>query len=283
MGQSNQTNPQLNTIITGDSLEILRHATLPPIHLIFTSPEYPGQYGNTLSSPEWIEWLINDLMPLLLKHMAPNAVLAINIFMKRLEGGWFNKYLFKFPTLLEEAYPQLNWLETNIYHKKNVAPNGPLDYADFPAWEPIFIFTTAPTPSAVTFNKQRKPYRPRSITSNGTLHTRGTAVSNLEPNENGARQTNVFHCTFTGQNRPYANGKSFPCQLAQEITLRYTNPHETILDPFCGVGTSCKVAHLNQRNYIGIEIDPSEAKSARQWLQYPGLAITDNQPLPIIM
>jgi ribosomal protein L11 methylase PrmA len=38
--------------------------------------------------------------------------------------------------------------------------------------------------------------------------------------------------------------------------------HDTILDPFCGTGTSLLAAMKTGRNSIGIEIDPTYAKMA---------------------
>ena len=35
-----------------------------------------------------------------------------------------------------------------------------------------------------------------------------------------------------------------------------TKPGDTVLDPFCGGGTTCVAALKSQRNFIGIEIDP---------------------------
>ena len=46
----------------------------------------------------------------------------------------------------------------------------------------------------------------------------------------------------------------FPERLAQDHILSWTNPGDTVLDPFCGSGTTCKMAKANGRDYIGIDI-----------------------------
>lgn len=45
----------------------------------------------------------------------------------------------------------------------------------------------------------------------------------------------------------------FPELLAQDHILSWSNPGDLILDPMCGSGTTCKMAKLNNRNFIGID------------------------------
>jgi DNA modification methylase len=42
--------------------------------------------------------------------------------------------------------------------------------------------------------------------------------------------------------------------LARDLIISYSNYGNTILDPFAGVATTCKMALLNGRHYIGFEI-----------------------------
>ena len=46
----------------------------------------------------------------------------------------------------------------------------------------------------------------------------------------------------------------FPERLAEDHILSWSNPGEIVLDPMCGSGTTCKMAMLNDRRYIGIDI-----------------------------
>jgi len=46
----------------------------------------------------------------------------------------------------------------------------------------------------------------------------------------------------------------FPCQLAEDHILSWSNEGDTILDPMAGSGTTLIMAKKNNRNYIGIEI-----------------------------
>jgi len=55
----------------------------------------------------------------------------------------------------------------------------------------------------------------------------------------------------------------FPEQLAQDHILSWSNESDIVLDPMCGSGTTCKMAKLNNRRYIGIEISPEYCDIAR--------------------
>jgi len=46
----------------------------------------------------------------------------------------------------------------------------------------------------------------------------------------------------------------FPDKLAEDHILSWSNEGDTVLDPFAGSGTTLKMAKMNNRNYIGIEI-----------------------------
>ncbi len=46
----------------------------------------------------------------------------------------------------------------------------------------------------------------------------------------------------------------FPEKLAQDHILSWSNEGDIVFDPFSGSGTTCKMARLNKRNYLGMEI-----------------------------
>ncbi|PTT89332.1 site-specific DNA-methyltransferase, partial [Pelomonas sp. HMWF004] len=48
----------------------------------------------------------------------------------------------------------------------------------------------------------------------------------------------------------------FPCQLAEDHIVSWSNPGDVVLDPMCGSGTTCKVAKQQGRRFIGIDASP---------------------------
>jgi site-specific DNA-methyltransferase (adenine-specific) len=55
-----------------------------------------------------------------------------------------------------------------------------------------------------------------------------------------------------------------PLEVMRWILSRFSNEGDTILDPFCGSGTTCVAAKILGRKYIGIEISPVYAEIARK-------------------
>ena len=46
----------------------------------------------------------------------------------------------------------------------------------------------------------------------------------------------------------------FPEHLTEDHILSWSNKNDIVFDPMCGSGTTCKMAYLNQRNYLGCDI-----------------------------
>lgn len=46
----------------------------------------------------------------------------------------------------------------------------------------------------------------------------------------------------------------FPEQLANDHIISWSNEGDIVFDPMCGSGTTCKMAYLNNRRFIGVDI-----------------------------
>lgn len=251
-------------IETGSAFPLIPTLEDGSVNLVVTSPPYPGQKGNTQSVENWLVWLW-AAMQLLRPALAPRAVVALNVTMKRTAAGWYDSRLWtSVPQVIEPS--GLNCLDTYIWHKTNGAQNGPLTYADASGYEVVYVYTNAAHPGDVTFNAQRGPYAAKSIDSNGAARIGYGRTK--QPNGDGARQTNVISLPTAASDgqRPRAQGISFPRELPARFIRQYTNPGDLVLDPFCGVGTVGRMAVELDRRFIGFEIDPDEAERARQWI-----------------
>ncbi len=62
----------------------------------------------------------------------------------------------------------------------------------------------------------------------------------------------------------------FPEKLAEDHILSWTNEGDLVFDPMCGSGTTLKMAKLNNRRYIGIDISEEYCNIARERLKMIG-------------
>jgi site-specific DNA-methyltransferase (adenine-specific) len=59
----------------------------------------------------------------------------------------------------------------------------------------------------------------------------------------------------------------FPLELATRLVRMFSFVGDTVLDPFCGSGTTMVAAFRNGRNSIGVEIDPEYCRMAARYLK----------------
>ena len=72
----------------------------------------------------------------------------------------------------------------------------------------------------------------------------------------------------------FAHPAVFPEQLAEDHILSWSNEGDVVFDPFMGSGTTGKMAVLNNRNFIGTEIDEEYINIANERIEN---AITSNK------
>ncbi len=59
----------------------------------------------------------------------------------------------------------------------------------------------------------------------------------------------------------------YPLELANRLVRMFSFTGDTVLDPFCGTGTTMVAAIRNERNSVGIEIDPDYCRMAAGYLK----------------
>ena len=122
-----------------------------------------------------------------------------------------------------------------------------------------------------------KPYQPGAIIKNDIEHIlflrkpggyRSTlmlqkALSMLTRQEMNAWQRS-FWTDIRGASTRDGHPAPFPTELAERLTLMFSFAGDTILDPFCGTGSTTLATILSGRNSIGNEIEPAYLKMAEQ-------------------
>ena len=58
----------------------------------------------------------------------------------------------------------------------------------------------------------------------------------------------------------------YPEKLAEDHIISWTNPGDVVFDPMCGSGTTCKMAALNNRFYVGCDISEEYVELTRKRL-----------------
>jgi modification methylase len=71
----------------------------------------------------------------------------------------------------------------------------------------------------------------------------------------------------------------FPLELANRLVRMFSSTGDTVLDPFCGSGTTMIAALRTGRNSIGVEIDPEYCRMAARYLKAENADLFSNGEL----
>lgn len=65
---------------------------------------------------------------------------------------------------------------------------------------------------------------------------------------------NTGYMRSTKDKIAYQHPAQFPEQLAEDHILSWSKEGDIVFDPMCGSGTTCKMAYLNNRKFIGVDV-----------------------------
>jgi site-specific DNA-methyltransferase (adenine-specific) len=123
-----------------------------------------------------------------------------------------------------------------------------------------------------------KPYEPNSIIKNDMefILMQRKPGGYRQPSDRQRRESMIDKKDFGRWfqqiwNIPGASLKNhpapFPLELATRLMRMFSFVGDTVLDPFCGTGTTMVAALKYQRNSIGVEIDPEYCRMAAAYLK----------------
>ena len=123
-----------------------------------------------------------------------------------------------------------------------------------------------------------KPYEPNAIIKNDMefILMQRKPGAYRKPTEKQRRESKLAKNDFNRWfqqiwNIPGASTKKhpapFPLELASRLVRMFSFTGDTVLDPFCGSGTTMIAALRNGRNSIGVEIDTDYCRMAARHLK----------------
>ncbi|MBZ0093350.1 MAG: site-specific DNA-methyltransferase [Sulfuricellaceae bacterium] len=261
------------TLLHGDSAAELKGLADNSVDLIVTSPPYADQRKQTyggVAPDEYVAWFL-PISAELLRVLKPSGTFILNIKERVVDG---ERHTYVLELILAMRQQGWLWTEEFMWHKKNSYPGKwPNRFRD--SWERL-----------LQFNKQRKfkmlqeavmvemgdwaksRLRNLSKTDQERDESRvgsgfGKKIANwLERDK--AYPTNVLHMATECSNRDHS--AAFPEALPEWFIKLFTEPGDTVLDPFMGSATTLRVAKRLQRSAIGIDIHEDYIRRAHDEL-----------------
>lgn len=295
---------ELNKIIQGDALEILKTLPTESVDCIITSPPYwalrdygiPGQLGLEKTFEEYINKLC-DIFDEAKRVLKNEGSLWVNIGDTYSTGnkGKGNmgkasytkplrittppaKSLLQIPAYFSIEMARRGWILRNeiIWHKPNAMPASVKDRftVDF---EKVFFFVKQPKyffvpqyePLALSTQKDHRLFDEAFTDIRRERGYPGSMPQQgsgmLKPNAEGRNKRTVWTIGTTPfSEADKAHFATYPEELIRPMIEAGTAGGGAVLDMFMGAGTTAVVAKKLGRKYIGIEINPEYIKMAEK-------------------
>lgn len=253
--------PFLNTIIQGNSAEVLKSLPENSVDLVVTSPPYDqirDYNGFTLD--------LHAIGEQLYRVVKPGGVVAMVI---QDSTKNFAKTLTSFRTIVDWCdNVGFKMFETVIYHKNGTegawwTHRFRVDHEYMP------IFFKGERPSY--FNKE--PLKIPSKWGGKVMTGSGNRKTSGETTKTVTRPINLMKCRGTVWDYMMAGDKNplkrkhpavFPDKIPFDFIQCFCPPEGVVLDPFVGCGSTAVTANGLGRNYIGIDISPEYCKLAEE-------------------
>lgn len=266
------------TILQGDWIERLRELPEASVQCCVTSPPYDdlrtyGQ-GDNLS-----DWDFPDGSAELSRVMEPGGTICWVVGSQVINGSESLSPFVQAAGFVEECGLRLH--DTMIWEKTHVATPCATRYHQM--FEYIFVFTKG---KQKTFNpiEDRKNLwaGAEPFSYNSKRQQDGSIVKTRDADARGAireygRRSNIWKGNSAAQENPCTtlpHPAMMPKWLVRDLILSFSNPGDTVLDPFGGSGTTGMVALELGRKATLIELNPDYVKLIEQRCRVtPGLQL----------
>ncbi len=233
---------ELNRVYCGDCLELMKHIDDNSINLTVTSPPY-----DNLRTYNGYDFNFDAIAEQLYRVTKSGGVVVWVVGDATINGS-------ETGTSFEQAlaFKRLGFnLHDTMIYRTNKQPMNDRRYQA--CFEYMFVFSKG---YLETFN----PIMEISVTAGqidrSSKYYNPDGKKKERHNKGPRKEYRVKESIWTIPSC-HANNEHpavFPEQLAKDHILSWSNPGDVVLDPMCGSGTTCKMATLNDRNFIGIDV-----------------------------
>jgi DNA modification methylase len=246
---SGQTPPliKLNTIYHADCVDLMKSMEQNSVDLTVTSPpydelrNYTGYYFN-----------VENIAKGLFKVTKKGGVVVWVVSDKITNG---NRSLTSFKQALAFQEIGFNVHDIMIYKKRNTPFMRTNAYTN--CFEFMFVFSKG-SPKTANLLKVKTVRQGQEMLpfNKGADGINRKILGELKPEK---ARTNIWEYAVglhgtTSDRIAFKHPAVFPEKLAEDHILSWTNEGDVVFDPMCGSGTTCKMAFLNKRFYIGCDI-----------------------------
>lgn len=250
---------KINDIYYDDCVDFMKKMDENSVDLTVTSPPY-----DNLRNYDGYEFEVEPIAKELFRVTKQGGV-CVWVVGDKVKNG--NKSLTSFKQAL--AFQSIGWNvhDVMIYKKKNTPFMRSNAYTN--CFEYMFIFSKG---KPKTFN----PIKVDTVRHGNELLVHNKKADGVNKKKLGQLnkkkvKTNIWEYAVgyggtTTDKIAFKHPATFPEKLARDQILSWSNPGDLVFDPMSGSGTTCKMAFLNNRNYLGCDISENYVDIAKERL-----------------
>ena len=147
-----------------------------------------------------------------------------------------------------------NLHDTMIWDKENCRFPSPVRYHN--SFEYMFVFSKGKPKTVNLIHDRKNKWGGTRVHGTDRMpngETKRKAGHNSRLVKDYGARWNVWRIPNVGK-KDNKHPATFPEQLALDHILSWSNEDDIVMDPMAGAGTTCKMALLNDRKYLGMEI-----------------------------
>ena len=260
-------NIKINSIHQSDCVEFMAELEDNLVDLTVTSPPY-----DKLRDYNGYKFDVNEIGTQLYRITKKGGV-VVWVVGDKIEKGNRSLTSFKHALIFQEI--GFNVHDVMIYKKKNTPFMRSNAYTN--CYEFMFIFTKG---SPNTFNPilektARNGFEMVVFNKGPDAINKKTLVElKKEKTKNNIWEYAVGLGGTTNDKIAFKHPAVFPEKLAEDHIMTWTNPNDLVFDPMCGSGTTCKMAYINNRLYLGCDISKEYVTIARSRIKKSEKKIT---------
>lgn len=250
----------LNKIICGDAIEVMQAMPADCVDLVVTSPPY-----DELRNYNGYAFDFDGMARGLFRIVKKGGVLVWVV------GDKINKGNRSFTSFKQALFFQglgFNAHDVMIYRKKNTPFMRSNAYTN--CYEFMFVFSKG---SPKTFN----PLKTKTVRQGQEMLPFNKKADGINKKIKGELKpektlTNIWDYAVgfggsTSDKIAFQHTAIFPEKLAEDHILSWTKAGDVVFDPMCGSGTTCKMAAINKRHYVGCDISKEYVELTKKRLK----------------
>lgn len=257
------------TLLNGDCLDVMKKIPDNSVDLTVTSPPYDNLRTYNGNIDQWSFEKFKAIAKELYRVTADGGVVVWIVGDATIKGSETGTSFRQALYFMDCGF---NLHDTMIYQKKSVYAHDPRNKRYKQAFEYMFVLSKG---KPKTYNEIKdKPNKTAGKMLSGNKGRDKTGKKRkVAPVVIGEYQArfNIWEYQTGKQSATdilaFEHPAIFPEQLAKDHIISWSNEGDTILDCFMGSGTTGKMAVLNNRNFIGIELDKGYFDIAKERIE----------------